>query len=122
MTKKTRIYSILFTILSVLLNIGPIATYTVIALVNSNLTYQKVALSMTVFVVLILTVISLANKVAMKSRLWVILIGLYICLDYIMTPLIIIAVCQVADELIVSPLAKHYRLRYKINKEMDLRK
>lgn len=121
MTKKTRIYSILFTILSVLLNIGPIATYTIIALVNSNLTYQKVALSMTVFVVLILTVISMANKVAMKSRLWVILIGLYICLDYIMTPLIIIAICQVVDELIVSPLAKHYRLRYKINKEMDLR-
>lgn len=121
MTKKTKIYSILFTVISILLNLGPLVTYTLIALISSNLTHQKVALCMTVFVVLILTAIAVANKVAMKSRLWVILIGLYICLDYIMTPLIIIAVCQVLDELVVSPLAKHYRSRYKINKEIDLR-
>lgn len=121
MTKKTKLLAIVFSVFSVLLNIGPLAVYTILGLVNSTLVYQKVALSMTVFIVAILTVIAIANKVAMKSRIWVILLGLYFCLHSITTPLIIIAVCQVVDELIVSPLAKHYRQRYRINKEIDLR-
>lgn len=121
MTKKTKLAATLFTIASVLLNIGPLAAYIVIALVNCTLTYQKVALTMTVFVVLIMTAVSLINKVAMKSRLWVILLGIYLCLEFILTPLLIIAICQVVDELIVAPLAQHYRNRYKINKEIDLR-
>lgn len=121
MTKKTKLWAVLTTIFSILLNIAPIAVYVIIALVNCNLVYQKVALTMTVFVVLIMSIICLVNKATMKSRLWVVLIGLYICLDYILTPLIIIAVCQVLDELIVAPVARHYRQRYKINKEIDLR-
>lgn len=121
MTKKTKIMAWVFTIFSVLLNIGPLAAYGIVAVCNSTLTHQKVALALSVFVVVIMTVISIANKTVMKSRLWVILLGLYCCLDYIMTPLIIIAVCQVSDELVVSPLAKHYRTRYKINREIDLR-
>lgn len=121
MTKSLKTKYRLFSILSLLLNIGPLAVYIIKALICSTLTYQKIALSMTVFIVLILTVVCLINKVAMKSRLWIILIGLYICLEHILTPLIIIGVCQVVDELIISPLKEHYKNRYKINKEIDLR-
>lgn len=76
---------------------------------------------MTVFIVLIMTVVTLVQKVALRSRLWVILIGMYICLDNILTPLIIIACCQIVDELIVNPLAKAYKNRYIINKQIDRR-
>lgn len=121
MTTKTKRLSVLFTIVSVLLNICPIAVYSITALINADLMHEKVALSLTVFIVLILSAVCLVNKVALRSRLWILLIGLYFCLDFILTPLIVIAVCQVLDELIVSPVAKHYRNRYKINKEIDQR-
>ena len=120
-TKKHRLWYWIFFALSLLLNVGPLTVYTIKAVIEADLVYEKVTLVMTVFVVLIMTVISLINKVAMRSRLWVILIGIYFCLDYIMTPLIIIAVCQVVDEIIVSPLKKHFREKLSINKEIDRR-
>lgn len=74
---------------------------------------------MTVLIVVILTIVSIVNKVAIKSRLWIVLIGIYVCLNYIMTPLIIIAVCQVIDELIVSPLKSSFKTKLTINKQID---
>ena len=92
-TRKYRKLSFLFGSISVLLNIAPFTIYAFIALVDSALIYQKIALSMTVLVVAILSLVALVNKVAMKSRLWIILVGIYVCLGEIITPLIIIAVC-----------------------------
>lgn len=120
-TRKYRKLSFLFGSISVLLNIAPFTIYAFIALVDSALIYQKIALSMTVLVVAILSLVALVNKVAMKSRLWIILVGIYVCLGEIITPLIIIAVCQVLDELIVSPLHKNFRNKKIINKEIDKR-
>lgn len=121
MTKTYRFkYWMLFA-LSLLLNICPLAVYTIQALLQGQLVYQKVALTMTVFVVLIMTIISIINKITLKSRLWIILIGLYLCLGEILTPLIIIAVCQIVDEVIVHPLKGHYKNKLTISKEIDKR-
>ena len=121
MTKTYRFkYWMLFA-LSLLLNICPLAVYTIQALFQGQLVYQKVALTMTVFIVLIMTVISIVNKITLRSRLWIILIGLYLCLGEILTPLIIIAVCQIADEIIVHPLKGHYKNKLTISKEIDKR-
>lgn len=120
-TRKYRKLSFLFGTISVLLNIAPFTIYAFIALVDSALIYQKIALSMTVLVVAILSLVALVNKVAMKSRLWIILVGIYVCLGEIITPLIIIAVCQVLDELIISPLHKNFKNKKIINKEIDKR-
>ena len=121
MTKKYRRNYWILLILSILLNVCPLAVYTLKAVFESQVVYQKVALTSTVFIVLIMTIVSLVNKVTLKSRLWIILIGLYICLDYIMTPLIIIAVCQVVDELIVTPLKKSSKNKLIIHKQIDAR-
>lgn len=121
MTKKYRRNYWILLILSILLNVCPLAVYTLKAVFESQVVYQKVALTSTVFIVLIMTAVSLVNKVTLKSRLWIILIGLYICLDYIMTPLIIIAVCQVVDELIVTPLKKSSKNKLIIHKQIDAR-
>lgn len=120
-TKKNRLWYWIFFAFSLLLNVAPLATYAIKAVIEADLVYEKVTLVMTVFIVLIMTIISIINKVAMRSRLWIILIGIYFCLDYIMTPLIIIAVCQVVDEIIVSPLKKHFKEKLSINKEIDRR-
>ena len=120
-TAKFRLLYWIFFAASLLLNVGPLAFYSIGSLCSASLVYEKVALCMTVFVVLIMTFVSMINHIALKSRLWIVLIGIYICLGEILTPLIVIACCQITDELIVSPLKGSFRNKYTINKELDLR-
>ena len=120
-TKKYKRAWILFVILSIAANLCPIVVYSIKAIVSSNLVYEKVTLCTTVFIVIILTGVSMVNKVALRSRLWIILIGLYICLDQILEPLILIAACQILDELALNPLKKACKSRWVINKQLDRR-
>lgn len=121
MTKTYRIGFWMLWSFHILLNITPLAVYTIMALVQGQLIYEKVALTMTVFIVLILSIISFVNKIALRSRLWIILIGVYVCLGEILAPLVIIASCQIIDELVVCPLKNFYKSRLTINKEIDKR-
>lgn len=121
MTKRYRIIAFLLLITTILLNVGPLAVYSIIGLIEANLVVEKVALSCTIFVVLILSAVAWVNKTTMRSRVWVIILGLYFCLDYFIVPLLIIAITQVLDEWIVSPARKHYKNKYIINKEFDKR-
>lgn len=121
MTAKYRKLFWLFTILSLILNIAPLACYTVIGLVSADLVIEKVALTTTVFIVLILSLVAFINKTTMRSRIWVILLGLYVCLDYILTPLIIIACTQVIDEWFIAPACKAFKNKLTINKQIDKR-
>lgn len=118
-TKRNGTLYLLFAFLSFALWFAPIATFTLIAILEGTLLYQKVSLAVTLFIVIIMTLVAVVNKVVMRSRLWIILIGVYICLHNIMTPLFVFAVCQIADELIVCPLKKRYKRKYQINKEID---
>lgn len=121
MTAKYRKLFWLFTILSLILNIAPLACYTVMGLVSADLVIEKVALTMTVFIVLILSLVAFINKTTMRSRIWVILLGLYLCLDYILTPLIIIACTQIIDEWFIAPACKTFKNKLTINKQIDKR-
>ena len=102
-------------------NVGPLAGYAIAGAATSTLAREKLMLSLTVIVVLIMTVVSVVNKIAMRSRIWVVMIGIYVCLGEILVPLMVIAATQLLDELIVSPLAKHYASRELISKEIDRR-
>lgn len=118
-TKSNKKWYLIFSFISAILWLAPVAIFLFLAVMEGTLMYQKVALSLTVLCVLIMTIVAITSKVAMRSRLWVLLIGIYICLQEIMVPIIIFAVCQVADELIVSPLKARYMRKYQINKEID---
>lgn len=120
-TKKYHIAAIILLVVSILLNVAPLATYVVLGLTSGAVIVEKVALTSTIFIVLIMSCIAWMNKTVMRSRIWLIMLGLFFCLDSIATPLIIIAVTQVVDELIVCPLRAHYKNRYTINKEIDKR-
>ena len=119
MTKKLKWQLLIITIISIFINIGPVLFYTLKALVTSHLTYQKVAIVSTVFVVIIMTMVAMINKTVLRSRIWIVMIGIYIGLDSFIEPLMVIAICQTADELIVSPIRRRCSLRYRIRKEMD---
>lgn len=120
-TKKYHIAAIILLVVSILLNVAPIATYVMLGLTSGAVIVEKVALTSTIFVVLIMSCVAWMNKTVMRSRIWLIMLGLFFCLDSIATPLIIIAVTQVVDELIVCPLRARYKNRYTINKEIDKR-
>lgn len=120
-SKKYKLLFVLFFAASLLLNIAPVAIYVIDALIGGALVHEKVALCMTVFVVLIMSAVAWANKIVLRSRIWVIIIGLYFVLDYFVAPLLIIGVCQIIDEWIASPLSKHYKNLYIINRQMDKR-
>jgi hypothetical protein len=120
-TKKYRIWSILFSVLSLLANIAPLAIYAIVGLMDATLVVEKVGLAASIFVVLIMSLVAWVNKTTLRSRVWIILLGLYICLNNFITPLIIIACCQIADEWILSPMHKFCHDRYVINREIDKR-
>ena len=121
MTKKLKAKYIAATILSFLLNVCPLLVFTIIAFISGTAIVHKVTLSMTLLIVLIFTAITFFNKTVFRSKLWILLIGLWLCLDNILTPLIVFASCQVIDELIVTPLKNYYKNKYRINKEIDTR-
>lgn len=121
MTKRYKIAKNVLKLISILLNAAPILVYVIIAFASSNLVHEKVTLSMTVVVAIILTLVTAVNKVQLRSRLWIILIGIYVCLKEIMTPILLTALCQVLDELVVSPLHASYKQKYIIHREIDKR-
>ena len=121
MTKKLKRKYIIATILSFLLNVCPLLVFTIIAFISGTAIVHKVTLSMTLLIVLIFTAVTFINKTVFRSKLWILLIGLWLCLDNILTPLIVFAACQVIDELIVTPLKNYYKNKYRINKDIDTR-
>ena len=121
MTKRYRLLTWVFGIFSVLLNICPVGVYIIKTLVEGSVVVEKVALACTVFVVLIMSAVAWINKTTLRSRVWVLCLGLYFCLDTFVEPIILIAVTQVLDEWIISPLWKYYKTKLSINREIDKR-
>lgn len=120
-TRKFRFWTAVCLILSLLLNVAPLAAYTIMGFVEADLVVEKVGLAATIFIVLIMTAIAWINKTTMRSRVWILLLGMYFCLHNFITPLIIVAICQVIDEWFISPLHHYCHERYVINKEIDRR-
>ena len=108
-------------LLSLACLIGPFIYYSIAALSNEGLVYEKVALAGSVLVVGIMTLVSIVNNIALRSRIWIVLFALYLCLDSFIVPLFVIGACQIANELIFSPLRKHFAQKASINLEIDKR-
>lgn len=120
-TRGYEFWAFLFGLLSFLTLVGPFAYYGIAALAGSALAYEKVALAGSVLVVGIMTLVSLVNNIALRSRIWIVLFALYICLDSFIVPLFIIGACQLANELVFSPLRRHFAEKASINLEIDKR-
>ena len=60
-------------------------------------------------------------KLHLRSAIWLLVLGVYICLQNIQTLLIMVAVCTILDEIVFTPLHKKYKNLYIINKEIDKR-
>lgn len=119
-TKKYKKEYILFNILSILCSITPIIIYTIIGLVNGSIG-QKTTLGICLLVTIIFTIFNILFKHRIKCTIWIMLIGIYLCIDNIMPLLFIMAGTTALDEFVFVPLAKAKKNKYNINKEIDKR-
>lgn len=121
-TKKFKIAAILLTVLSICLSIGPLIVYSVIAFNNAGATtVNKVTLMSMISIGTILSLVCAINKYSPRCRLWLIMIGLYVCLDKFIGCVLVMAITQCIDELAIHPLARIARQKYGINREIDKR-
>lgn len=120
-TKKYKTLSVIFGILSFLLTLGPIFYYIITGFIEADLTSEKVGLTCLVICALILSIVNIIMKYNIRSTIWLIVIGIYVCIDNIMPLLLMIAGGTILDEFIISPLHKLFKTKYTINKEIDKR-
>lgn len=119
-TKKYRIGYWVLTVISWALVFGPLAGYFIYGLIVSG-TVQKAGLLTTLFVAIVLTVVSVIMKLHLRSSLFILVLGIYIAIDKISILLIIVSVCSVLDELLISPLQRSFKEKLGVNKAMDKR-
>lgn len=121
-TKKLKLIALILSILSILLSVGPLIIYSTMALTNAQAsTADKCILLSMISVGTILSLVCVINKYTPRCRVWLIVLGLYLCLDKFIGCILIIGITQVIDELIIAPIAKRYREKVRINKEIDKR-
>lgn len=118
MTNKYKKKYIILSIISVLLNILPILIYLVKGFGESS-NKGKIALGFCLVMAIILSIFNIALKFGYRSIIWILFIGIYICLDKIISLLIIICICTILDELIIGTLKKLIKKAYL--KEIDKR-
>ena len=120
MTNKYKNIYRTFKLLSWAVTILPLVVYFVIAFSKAEIVH-KLAIGSMLTIVLILTVINIVGKLQLRSPLFLLLIGIYVGLGQILTPLVITSCGVVLDEFIFTPLYKKYKQLYVINREIDKR-
>lgn len=120
MTKKYKTLYLIFRIISMLVVFGPLVAYIIMAFNDGSAT-EKFTLGSTVVICIILTVINVVAKQNIRSTIWILVLGVYFCLDDIQPLLICIATATIIDEFVLTPLYKSFKNKYTINKEIDKR-
>ena len=120
MTKNYKNDYILCRTLSILMTLIPLVIYTIKGFCEGT-PGSKVTLGVCFTTALILTIINVVFKYHMRSTIWILMIGLYVAVDNIIPLLIILAITTILDEFILTPLSRHYKSKYTINKEIDKR-
>ena len=109
-------------ILSVLLTLLPVVYYVIKGFTDESIgTKQKACLGCMVCLAITLYLINVLMKYSIRSTIWVLLLGVYVCLEDILPLILMLAISTIIDEFILTPLKKHYASVYKINKEIDRR-
>lgn len=119
-TKKYQRLSILFHALSILILVIPLAYYTIYGFISGEVT-EKLTLGVTFVIACILLVINILFKYHIRSTIWILVLGIYICIDSIMPLLLMVAIGTILDEFVLTPLYKSYHNKCTINKEIDKR-
>jgi hypothetical protein len=120
MTKKYNIFRIVFFICSLFCLTFPLTFYGIQAFIYGT-KIEKFTLGAFCCVAIGMVVLNFLMKWKLRSMVWLIVLGIFVCLNEIQAMLIMMAVCTILDECLFTPLYKHFNLKYKTNKEIDKR-
>ena len=120
MTKKYKNKLNFVRLLSFTLTVLPVILYAILGFYNGSIG-EKVSLGICTLLAIMFVIINVMFKYHIRSTLWIMLIGIYICIDNIIPLLITMAASTIIDEFVLVPLIKKYKDKYIINKEIDLR-
>lgn len=119
-TRNYKLKALIFQCLSTLVLAAPIIYYTILGFINGETT-EKFTLGITFVIAAIMLAINIIFKYHIRSTLWIVVLGIYICLDSIQALLIMVAVGTILDEFLLTPLHKSYKSKANINREIDKR-
>lgn len=108
------------TILSWIVTLVPLLVFVIWGFIEGT-PHRKLALGGLMVLAAVLVVINILMKLSLRCVPWILLIGIYICLKEVTLLLIIMAVTTTLDELVLEPLAKSFKNKLTINKEIDKR-
>lgn len=124
MSKASKHYltgAIIFTLLSFLCCVGPALYYIVEGYLIAG-GIHRVALCLSVFIALIGSCLCLMTKhISFRSGIWFILLALYFIIENFTPMIILFGATQILDEVLLSPVSRHYRSKFSINREIDKR-
>lgn len=107
-------------VLSILLTLIPLLVYTILAFVQGTVS-SKITFGMCLLLAAIFTLVNIIFKHRIRCTIWVVMIGIYMCVSNIIPLLFLMAFSTALDEFILSPLESKYKNLYIINKEIDKR-
>lgn len=124
-TKQCRNLRDLFTVLHLVCLFGPFLYYIPTAFVEGE-PGQKLALSLTMVVALILGAFTLLAEAATKgglakSIMWTLILGVCFCIPKVEVFVYIMAIISIIDELVIVKLRDKYKTAFLANKEIDRR-
>lgn len=120
MTKKYKLKLNIYKFLSFMFTVLPVIIYGIIGFANGTVS-EKVSLGICSILAVLFVIMNVMFKYHIRSTVWILLIGIYICIDNIIPLLIIMAISTIIDEFVLVPLINKYKNKYTINKEIDLR-
>lgn len=124
-TKQCRTLKNIFSILHFLALFGPLLYFIPYGYITGE-TVEKIGMSFTVIVSVILAVISILVSVTARAGLhrcimWILIAGVLFCLQEIQIFIWIMCITSVLDELIFTKVRDHYKTALISNKEIDRR-
>ena len=98
----------------------PLLVYVVIGFANNEIhTGNKVFLGFTLISALILTLTNLLMKYHLRSPLFIILLGIYVALDNVLTLMIIVSVGIIIYEFILQQIINNLKAKVTVRKELE---
>lgn len=119
-TKRYKVLSFVFLVLSISVTVFPVAYYVIKAFAEGSTT-DKLSMGLFATLAIVLCVVNLMFKLHLRSTIWLLVLGIYIALEAIMPLMIMVAAGTITDELILTPLYKHFKSKASINHEIDKR-
>lgn len=120
LTRKYKKRYLTYKILSILLLFLPVGIFIVIAFLKGTTT-QKMSLGLGVTLSLIFTAANVIFKLAPRSGVWILIIALCVAVQKIQNVIYVTGTCVIIEEVVTSKLEKHYKEKFRINREIDSR-